>query len=68
MSCGKYCINQKGQQGPISVFSEHYYLQGHGLPGQLTEQLLAEENILSSLQLLLPVQLHRLGGGAGQVT
>ena len=42
-------------------------LEAHGLPGQLTEQLLAEQNILSRLELLLPVELHRLGGWASQV-
>ena len=39
----------------------HGGLQPHGLPGKLAEKLLSEQNILSCLQLLLPVELHRLG-------
>ena len=36
------------------------HLEADGLARQLAEQLLAEHHVLCGLQLLLPVQLHRL--------
>ena len=42
-------------------------LQADSLPSQLAEQFLAEQNILSCLQLLLPVKVRRLGGGRGEL-